>query len=78
MTVVPITLPPPHPILILPRLPQDWTQGRPKCAKIFALSPEYSKDCTCVLACGPAPMVKDVESTAAAKELDFHKEIFAF
>lgn len=58
--------------------PQDWTQGRPKYAKIFALSPEYSKDRTCVLACGPAPMVKDVESTAAAKELDFHKEIFAF
>jgi len=31
-----------------------------------------------VLACGPTPMVKDVEGKASAKAMHFHKEIFSF
>ena len=60
---------------VVDEAPAEWIKGRPNFEKILI---EYPTDGTCVLACGPTPMVKDVEGKASAKAMHFHKEIFSF
>jgi ferredoxin-NADP reductase len=53
----------------------EWKKGRPK---YDALLNDLTPATTCVLACGPAPMVNDVQSKSLSCGFDFHKEIFSF
>ena len=55
--------------------PLEWIKGRPKFNQILT---EFLPDGTCVLACGPTPMVVGVEKESNEKGMHFHKEIFSF
>ena len=50
------------------------SDGRPKWTDIL---PSNGRDCA-LLACGPAPMVTQVERLAYDRSIAFHKEVFKF
>ena len=53
-----------------------FTGGRPNMKELLDNLPSSEK--TCILACGPARMVDDVEKESIERDFHFHKETFAF